>query len=83
MLVSICNADRRKSTYTCDRCKSKVITTGRISIYAGEGSGSPRKKWDLCTKCYKMLQIGIKRGGKTNENTNGGIQTSSRNIKKI
>ena len=33
-------------------------------IYVRHVDGTPTKKWDLCDRCYRSLQKGIKAGGK-------------------
>ena len=59
MLISINIHDKNKSTYVCDRCKVYISNLNRKAIFIAEGIEAPRKKWDLCQKCYKALERGI------------------------
>lgn len=59
MLISRNNWDKSKSVYKCDRCKTKLNIDNKIGIYIGLPSRQPKKKWDLCKKCYGALVRGI------------------------
>ena len=53
-----------KSIYKCDRCK-KESTKGMYAIFIripGKKE-TPKKRWDLCSRCYRMLEKGIAKGG--------------------
>lgn len=55
------------NNYICDRCKRETSKEERKAIYVleqqvGTRFNSPRKKWDLCKKCYAALVRGINKG---------------------
>ena len=45
--------------YVCDRCGEKLRTQDRFSLYVARGIEYQRKKWDLCKRCYAMLNKGL------------------------
>lgn len=59
MLISRDYKDKNKTLYVCDRCGMKVNIKNKKSIYVGNESEHPIKKWDLCNKCYNALEKGI------------------------
>jgi transposase-like protein len=59
MLISSNKFDKSESKYECDRCKKELSINTRISIYTKVEYDYPRKKWDLCEKCYSALVRGI------------------------
>ena len=61
MLVNKNIWDRKQSVYSCDRCKAPLNYETKIAIYVALPSRQPRKKWDLCGKCYKALVKGIEK----------------------
>lgn len=61
MLISTNKSDKSNSKYQCDRCKSIISLYDRKSISVAEGYANPRKKWDLCPRCYRMLCKGIEK----------------------
>lgn len=61
MLINKNFFDKNKSKYCCDRCKSEMLLNNRYSIYIGLGSRTAHKRWDLCIRCYKLLEKGIEK----------------------
>jgi transposase-like protein len=59
MLISSNKFDKSESKYECDRCKKELSINTRISIYTKVAYDNPRKRWDLCQKCYTALVRGI------------------------
>lgn len=53
-----------KSTYSCDRCKVPLTNETRNSLYKGGHYEAPKKKWDLCDRCYRALERAIAKGKK-------------------
>lgn len=68
MLIKINRFDKNKSVYECDRCKKVCKQNEKISIGIDLFCTGWKKKWDLCTHCYKSLCRGIQKG----VNHNGG-----------
>ncbi len=64
MLVSQNKFDKSESKYECDRCKKELSITTRISIYSKLSYENPKKRWDLCNKCYAALVRGIEKVNK-------------------
>ena len=62
MLVGLDYLNNTRSTYTCDRCNKTMLIKERKGIYITNNVGQPRKKWDLCSTCYKSLERGIEKG---------------------
>ena len=62
MLVGIDYKCRMMTKYKCDRCNARLTVETRKAIYVLENKGSPKKKWDLCLKCYASLKRGIEKG---------------------
>ena len=62
MLVSQNNWDKSKSIYKCDRCEEPLTWKDKIAVYIGLPSRAPKKKWDLCERCYNSLVRGIEKG---------------------
>lgn len=59
-----------KSIYKCDRCGTKTIKKHRIGVYIQNDTETPKKYCDLCEKCFRALDRGIKKGkknGKAND----------------
>lgn len=61
MLISENKFDKRESKYECDRCKKELSIDTRISIYSKVAYENPKKRWDLCSRCYKSLERGIEK----------------------
>lgn len=59
MIISVNKTDKDKSVYECDRCKKKCNRNEKISLGIDPFCTGWRKKWDLCTHCYKLLRKGI------------------------
>ena len=59
MLISQNKVDRNLSVYSCDRCNAQMNIQNKISIYVALPTRQPRKKWDLCKRCYGALVRGI------------------------
>ena len=55
--------DKKIRNYKCDRCEREINSLNRVGIFISIERGEvPRKKWDLCSSCYKALVKGIERG---------------------
>lgn len=61
MLVSQNKFDKSESKYECDRCRKELSINTRISIYSKIAYQNPKKRWDLCSKCYAALVRGIEK----------------------
>lgn len=61
MLVDKNIWDKKQSVYSCDRCRTQLSIETKIAIYIGLPSRQPKKKWDLCFKCYRSLIRGIEK----------------------
>lgn len=66
MLVEKSTQKQWKSMYECDRCGLKTEKKDRVGIYIQRDTETPKKYSDLCIKCFKALNRGIKKG-RTNE----------------
>ena len=66
MLAHKDSSSSYNSIYTCDRCNKEITRKDKnlYSIYVRYITGNPTKHWDLCDRCFKSLQKGIKAGGK-------------------
>jgi len=62
MILKIDRIDKNKSVYTCDYCNKTMSIEERKGIYVTNNIRQPRKKWDLCSTCFKMLERGIEKG---------------------
>lgn len=62
MILKIDRIDKNKSVYTCDYCNKTMSIEERKGIYVTNNVGQPRKRWDLCNTCFKMLERGIEKG---------------------
>lgn len=62
MLVSLNRLNKKENVYVCDRCNKQLNNDERLIITVNY-----KKKWDFCNKCYKALERGIRKGGKTND----------------
>lgn len=63
MLINKDRIDKERSVYKCDRCKVQLTNREKIALYIAQPSRCPRKKWDLCEKCYSALVRGIDKKG--------------------
>ena len=61
MLVRVNRLDREQSVYNCDRCKKQLNWETKIAIYIGLPSRQPKKKYDLCRRCYKSFVRGVEK----------------------
>ncbi len=60
MIKQIDKTGKTKSLYMCDMCNKTMEITNRIGIHTKRGTDkSISKKWDLCNKCYEMLEKSI------------------------
>lgn len=66
MLVKTDYKNQFKSYYRCDRCGIELNTKERNVIYLQTFRQATKKYCDLCNKCFKALERGIKNGKKTN-----------------
>lgn len=62
MLVGLDYSNKNKSVYCCDRCNKTMTIQEKKGIYITNNVGQPRKRWDLCNTCFKMLERGIEKG---------------------
>ncbi len=74
MIIYNDRKNKSNSKYICDRCKKELAGAERISIYAeNHNIKIKKKKWDFCTRCYRLLKRGVEKRntleGGTNENT--------------
>lgn len=67
MLLKINIQNKNRSTYQCDRCGKVVDVKHKITIYSQKYLCNSKKYCDLCVKCFRALDRGIKKG-KKNEN---------------
>lgn len=63
MLKNTNRLDKNKSKYECDKCKKIVTLENKYTIYISKGKENQRKKWDLCEKCYNLLNNFISGSG--------------------
>lgn len=61
MLVSKNMYDKKQSVYSCDRCRTQLSVDTKIAIYIGLPSRQPKKKYDLCRRCYKSFVRGVEK----------------------
>lgn len=59
MLINKDCRDKNNCTYKCDRCNTIMTVTQRKIISVGDYLTTPRKRWDLCPRCFKALVRGI------------------------
>ena len=59
MLISTNKSDKSNSKYKCDMCKNFLSPLNRYNILVAEGYANPRKKWDLCSNCFRILNKNI------------------------
>lgn len=62
MLIKKDNSCNGKSMFMCDRCKTELTTETRRGIYIQHDRRMPKKRWDLCLKCFAALKRGIEKG---------------------
>lgn len=61
MLIEKDYSNKKNSKFICDRCKKELSINTRISIYSKIAYQNPKKRWDLCSKCYAALVRGIEK----------------------
>ena len=61
MLVSKNIWDKKQSVFSCDRCKAQLSNETKIAIYIGLPSRQPKKKYDLCKRCYRAFVRGVEK----------------------
>lgn len=61
MLVNKNIWDKKQSIYSCDRCKEQLKLETKIAIYVGSSGRQPRKKYDLCKRCYLSFVRGVEK----------------------
>lgn len=60
MLKKIDKTGKTKTLYICDMCGKMVNMEDRVAIHTKIGTDkSIQKKWDLCNKCYVLLNRSI------------------------
>lgn len=62
MLVKTDFKNQFRSTYVCDRCGKEMDVKHKIGLYKQEYLKNSKKYCDLCLKCFKALERGIKNG---------------------
>lgn len=62
MLIEKNRQNRTKTIYECDRCGDMITMQDNVRIFIQKFNDKvPKKRWDLCRKCYKMLVKGIEK----------------------
>ena len=61
MLMSSNKAAKSDNKYKCDMCRTFLSSEKRVTISKAIGYENPKKKWDLCADCYKLLNRSIER----------------------
>lgn len=61
MLVSKNMYDKKQSVYSCDRCQAQLNFETKVAIYIGLPSRQPKKKYDLCKRCYRAFVRGVEK----------------------
>lgn len=64
MFIKTNGKEHLKGIYNCDRCQSELTSINRYGIFVAVGAAASRKKWDLCSSCYRKLCKGIAKGEK-------------------
>jgi len=59
MLINLNKFDKNESKYECDMCKEQMSSLRRITVNIAEGYANPRKKWDLCINCYRIIEKNV------------------------
>ena len=68
MLLKVNLRSNLKSMYECDRCGARITTRERHTFYHQSFKESSKKYCDLCDKCYRALNRGLKKGKKNERN---------------
>ena len=56
MKVKIDFLDRKNSLYKCDMCNKEIHNRDKVDLYEHKpGMSYPKKKYDLCQRCHKIL----------------------------
>lgn len=66
MLSEINYQNKERSIYKCDRCKKRIGQLKYLISVKSPLDKCSKKKWDLCTNCYKSLCKGIEKRYKMN-----------------
>ena len=61
MLIEPDYKNKRNSKFFCDSCKTQLSIETKIAIYVGLPARQPKKKYDLCKKCYKSFVRGVEK----------------------
>lgn len=72
MLLKVNLQTNLKSMYECDRCGARITTRERHTFYHQSFKEASKKYCDLCDKCYRALNRGLKKGKKNERNDNVG-----------
>lgn len=67
MLLKVNLQTNTKSMYECDRCGARMTTRERHTLYHQTFTKSNKKYCDLCDKCFRALDRGIKKGKKNED----------------
>lgn len=62
MLLKVNLQTNLKSMYECDRCEARMTTKERHLFYHDSFKTGKKKYCDLCEKCFRALDRGIKKG---------------------
>lgn len=56
-------------SFECDRCHAELTGDTKIAIFARESRlENPKKKFDLCEKCYRAFIKAMEKGVKNGKN---------------
>lgn len=61
MLIKKDIKNKANSRYYCDRCKEVMSIDDKVAIYTALPTKLPRKRWDLCRRCFRSLYRGIEK----------------------
>lgn len=61
MLISTNRFDKSNSKYECDMCKKKMSSADRIAVSIAHNYENAKKKWDLCSNCFKKVERAIEK----------------------
>lgn len=59
MIITVDKFNKENSVYECDRCKKRCNRNEKVSIGIDLHCTGWKKKYDLCTHCYKLMCRGI------------------------
>ena len=62
MLLKVNLQNQNRSTYQCDRCGRVIDVKHKIGIFTQRYLSNSKKYCDLCFKCFRAMDRGIKKG---------------------